>query len=57
MKKSKIARIVTAWNMFEDAEPDISTERLMQQTADHCRCDPADVAEALYKDQKSRNEN
>lgn len=46
-------QIVTTWNMFEEAEPGISTERLMQQTADRCRCDAADVSEALWSDQQA----
>lgn len=38
--------------MFEDDEPDISTERLLQQVADFCKCDVADVADALQRQTK-----
>jgi len=29
-------KILEAWEMFESVEPDISTERLLQQVADRC---------------------
>jgi hypothetical protein len=35
--------------MFEEGEPDISTERLLQQTADLSNCDVSEVVEALIK--------
>lgn len=40
-------RIRDTWKMFEEAEPDISTERLMEMTAQHCKCDHATVADAI----------
>ncbi len=46
-------QIIEAYTAFEDAEPDISTERLLAMTAQACQCDVGDVAEALLHDQKS----
>lgn len=48
------SKILSAWEMFEEAEPDISTERLIQQVADHCKCDPDDVVESLYRTRNQR---
>lgn len=44
-KKQK--QICSNWDRIEDNEPDISTERLINMTADYCRVDVCDVAEAL----------
>lgn len=43
--------------MFEENEPDISTERLMAQTADFCKCDVSDVADALYAQEEAKKHN
>ncbi len=50
MSQSKIDEINNAWNMFEEAEPDISTERLIEQVAFLCKVDASDVCEALAKE-------
>jgi hypothetical protein len=41
-------RVKEAWEMFEDAEPDISTERLMAMVADETGEDYGDVAALLF---------
>lgn len=48
-KPRKNDRIRAAYVRIEEGEPDISTERLLQMTADQCRCDVADVCEALHE--------
>lgn len=53
---AKQIRIVNNWEMFEAAEPDISTERLMQMTADASKCDVADVSDALHQRQQEEKE-
>jgi hypothetical protein len=53
----KRQEICAAWDMFEENEPDISTERLMAQTADFCKCDVSDVADALYAQQEHQKHN
>lgn len=40
--------IVNRWAMFEEDEPDISTERLMAMVCDSIGCDAGEVAEALH---------
>lgn len=47
MSPETVTQILNAYDMFEEDEPDISTERLLQQTADFCECDVGDVADAL----------
>lgn len=42
-------RIRNAYRMFDGQEPDISTERLLQQVADFCNCDTCRVVEALMR--------
>lgn len=49
MSSERQKKIFDAWFAIEEAEPgEVSTERLMQMTADQCKCDCGDVAEALY---------
>lgn len=50
--KTNDEQILAAYEMFEDAEPDISTERLLQQVADSCRCDVDRVVDALFRRHK-----
>lgn len=45
--------ILAAWKMYEEAEPDISTERLLEMTAWFCHCDAGDVADVLYRKGRS----
>lgn len=58
MKKSRAKRIVALYDMLEEREPDISTERLLQMTADGANClDVGEVVDALvmrgrYKEEK-----
>ena len=52
-EKSKVRKIVNWYNMFEEQDPDISTERLLQMVADQATAyfkhdhDVGHVAEAL----------
>lgn len=39
--------IIAAWQMFEDIEPDISTERLWAMVMDHTGCEHEEVTAAL----------
>ena len=39
--------IIQAYRTIEDMEPDISTERLLQMTADKCKCDYELAVEAI----------
>ena len=52
-KRGKVRRrdqkIVAAWNMFEEVEPDISTERLMAQVGDFCHVDAPRICDALQR--------
>lgn len=41
-------KIIDAWNMFEEQDPDISTERLFAMVEDFTGADAGDIAEALY---------
>lgn len=41
-------KVRDTWDMFEAAEPDISTERLIAMVGDYCKCDASDVCEALF---------
>ncbi len=43
------SQILVTYARIEEGEPEISTERLLQMTADACKCDVADVCDALYK--------
>lgn len=54
MKVSQVTRIVNTWNMFEENEPDISTERLITMVANHCHCDEGTVVDALWIEQQSK---
>lgn len=47
MSPERAKEIRAAWDAIEGGDSDISTERLMQMTADTCGCDVGDVAEAL----------
>lgn len=47
MARQRAQEIVDAYDRIEDAEDDISTERLLAMTSDECGCDDADVCEAL----------
>ena len=52
MKRSLKKWIARIWDHFEEAEPDISTERLIQQTVDHFQTrgfdlDASDICEAV----------
>jgi len=47
MKASRIKAIADAFNRNEEAEPDRSTEYLMELTAQEMGCDHADVAAAI----------
>ncbi len=51
--KNKHKIILNAWNIFEEAHPESSTELLLEMTAQHCKCGVDDVVEALYKGGKS----
>ena len=52
MKNSKQQRILETYDMFEEMEPDISTERLIAMVCDYVGCDASDVAEALVMDRQ-----
>ncbi len=41
--------ILAMYSVFEEQEPDISTERLIAQTADAVECDYGRVVSALYR--------
>lgn len=41
-------KILSMYDTIESAEPDISTERLLQQTADACKVTVDEVVDALY---------
>ena len=41
--------ILDGWDGFENAEPDISTERLAAMTATYARCDEDKVYETIQK--------
>ena len=43
----RIRRVQVAWDMFEDAEPDISTERLLAMVADATGEEYGDLAAML----------
>lgn len=43
----KQRQIIEVWNDFEDADPDISTERLLAMTSSACKCDVAYVCATL----------
>ena len=45
-KKQK--QIIAAWDMFEDLEPDISTERLYAMVDSYTGFDTDEITEALY---------
>lgn len=45
-------RIKAAWKMFEEAEPDISTERLIAQVGQRCHVDAARVCEGMHRTQQ-----
>ena len=57
----KDARIEAIWNAIEDADPDISTERLMAMTCEQVSqetgrdYDAGDVSAALYRRQTARD--
>lgn len=57
----KDARIEAIWDEIEDAEPDISTERLMAMTCERVRQESGryygvdDVSAALARRQEKRN--
>jgi len=42
--------VLAAWETFEDAEPDISTERLMSMVVDATGEDYGDVASFIAED-------
>jgi len=49
MKPDRAKQIVNCYTRLEDAEPDISTERLLEMVSQECGCDNADVCDALEK--------
>lgn len=53
MKLSRVKEIMAVWNEIENKDLDISTERLMELTAQRCHCDHSDVAEALWLDEET----
>ena len=48
----KDAQILALYDMFEEGEPDISTGRLLQQTADAAHCEVDRVCSALHRHRK-----
>jgi len=47
MTLDRAQQIVAFYDLIEDGEPDISTERLLAMTANAASCDVDDVIEAL----------
>lgn len=43
-------RILTAWDLIENDEPDISTERLIQMVCDTVGCEWSDVIDVLARE-------
>ena len=54
MDKKLCDTINVTWATFEESDPEISTERLMELTASHCNVDHATVAEALAQAQEEQ---
>lgn len=48
------AQVRDTWNRIESGEPDISTERLLQMTADEFGVDSGMVADALAESSKPK---
>lgn len=55
MKPARAEYIRGVYDVIEEGDPDISTERLLQMTADGCECDTGDVAEALRLTKDDKN--
>jgi hypothetical protein len=49
MTSSRASEIVAIYDAIEEGEEDISTEQLLQRTADTAKCDVDDVLEAMLK--------
>ena len=49
----KQRKIVEAWDAFETAEPDISTERLLQMVMDSTGADAFDIGVAMMQAQNA----
>lgn len=49
------SQILMTYTWIEESDPSVSTERLLQMTADECKCDVADVCDALYKQSGTKN--
>lgn len=43
-RKKKICRL---WEEFQEAEPEISTKRLLWMVAEECDCDEGDVVDVM----------
>jgi len=50
-KQSMEQRILAAWDMFEEIDPDISTERLFAMVEDETGADAGDISYALMSRQ------
>jgi len=48
-RKLRQRQIEDAWDKFEDADPDTSTERLLAMIEDETGADAGDISGALYK--------
>lgn len=49
--------IVNRWQMFEEENQDISTERLMAMVCDSMGVDAGDVADALHEKETSNDQH
>lgn len=56
MTLKRAQQIRDVWDSIEEADPDISTARLMGMTAERCNCDNGDVGEALGITEDARKE-
>lgn len=54
MKPETVKRILDVYNNIEEDDPDISTERLLQMTADMAKVSYSNVVDALAIDVKAK---